>query len=71
MLSGNIQVDSDHLERPGNVIIDAALGKIPEPDRLSNLLSITPGVIDHGLFIGICGIILVGTKDGVKTLRKK
>ena len=54
----------------GNVIIDAALGKIPEPERLSNLLNMTPGVIDHGLFIGICGIILVGTRDGVKTLRK-
>ncbi len=55
----------------GNVIIDVALGKIPEPERLSNLLSITPGVVDHGLFIGICGIILVAGKDGVKTLRKQ
>ncbi len=55
----------------GNVIIDVALGKIPEPERLSNLLSITPGIVDHGLFIGICGIILVAGKDGVKTLRKQ
>ncbi len=55
----------------GNVIIDAALGKIPEPERLSNLLNIIPGVVDHGLFIGICGIILVAGKDGVKTLRKQ
>ena len=55
----------------GNVIIDVALGKIPEPERLSNLLNITPGVVDHGLFIGICGIILVAGKDGVKTLRKQ
>lgn len=55
----------------GHVIIDVALGKIPEPERLSNLLNITPGVVDHGLFIGICGIILVAGKDGVKTLRKQ
>jgi len=55
----------------GNVIIDAALGKIPDPDRLTSLLGIIPGVVDHGLFIGICGIILVGTKNGVKTLRKQ
>ena len=55
----------------GNVIIDLALGKIPEAERLSNMLNIIPGVVDHGLFIGICGIILVGTADGVKTLRKQ
>lgn len=55
----------------GNAILDVAIGKIPEPERLSNLLNITPGVVDHGLFIGICGIILMGTKDGVKTFRKQ
>ena len=54
----------------GNAIIDVAIGKIPEVERLSNLMSITPGVVDHGLFIGICGIILMGTNDGVKTFRK-
>jgi ribose 5-phosphate isomerase A len=55
----------------GNVIIDASLGKIPEPERLSNLLNIIPGVVDHGLFIGICGIILMGSNEGVKTFRKQ
>jgi len=55
----------------GNAIVDVAIGRIPEPERLSNLLCITPGVVDHGLFIGICGIILMGTKDGVKTFKKQ
>lgn len=55
----------------GNAILDVAIGKIPEADRLSNLLNIIPGVVDHGLFIGICGVILVAGKDGVKTLRKQ
>lgn len=55
----------------GNAIIDVAIGRIPEPERLANLLSVTPGVVDHGLFIGICGIILMGSKDGVKTFRKQ
>jgi ribose 5-phosphate isomerase A len=54
----------------GNTIIDISLGAIPEPDRLGNLLSVTPGVVDHGLFIGICGIILMASDDGVKTFRK-
>ena len=54
----------------GNTIIDISVGAIPEPDRLGNLLSVTPGVVDHGLFIGICGIILMASDDGVKTFRK-
>ena len=54
----------------GHIIIDAAIGRIPEPERLSNLLSIIPGVVDHGLFVGMCGRVLLGTKDGVKTLDK-
>ena len=49
---------------------DCALGHIPDPPRLANLLSVIPGVVDHGLFIGICGIILMGGDDGVKTFRK-
>ena len=54
----------------GHVIVDISIGKIPEPERLSNLLSVIPGVVDHGLFVGICGIVLMGTADGVKTFRK-
>jgi ribose 5-phosphate isomerase A len=54
----------------GNVLLDISIGKIPEPERLSNLLSVIPGVVDHGLFVGICGIILMGTGEGVKTFRK-
>jgi ribose 5-phosphate isomerase A len=54
----------------GHIIIDAAIGWIPDPVKLSNLLNILPGVVDHGLFIGICGRVLLGTKDGVKQLDK-
>lgn len=54
----------------GNVIIDAALGSIPDPGRLSPLLNSIPGVVEDGLFVDVCGIVLMGTKDGVKTFRK-
>jgi ribose 5-phosphate isomerase A len=55
----------------GHVIIDCALGNIPDASRLSDVLSIIPGVVDHGLFVGICGIILMGTPKGVATFKKK
>lgn len=55
----------------GHAIVDIALGRIPQPERFGNLLSIIPGVVDHGLFLGICGIVLMGTDNGVVTLRKQ
>jgi ribose 5-phosphate isomerase A len=54
----------------GNAILDLGLDTIPEPARLSELTKSIPGVVETGLFIDICGIILMGTKDGVKTFRK-
>jgi ribose 5-phosphate isomerase A len=54
----------------GNAIIDVTIGHIPEPRRLDNLIKSIPGVVDHGLFIDICGIILMGTDAGVQTFRK-
>ncbi|MBI2719706.1 MAG: ribose-5-phosphate isomerase RpiA [Rhizobiales bacterium] len=54
----------------GHAIVDVSIGRIADPARLSDLLSVIPGVVDHGLFIGICGIVLMGTDAGVKTFRK-
>ncbi|WP_395688485.1 ribose-5-phosphate isomerase RpiA [Aestuariivirga sp.] len=54
----------------GNAIIDVSIGAIPEPGRLDALLDVIPGVIENGLFVDICGIVLMGTDDGVKTFRK-
>ena len=55
----------------GNAIIDMALGAIPDPGRLTLMLNSIPGVVDDGLFIDICGIVLMGTDKGVEKLTKK
>jgi ribose 5-phosphate isomerase A len=54
----------------GNAIIDVSIGAIPEPGRLDALLDVIPGVIENGLFVDICGIVLMGTDEGVKTFRR-
>lgn len=54
----------------GHIIIDAAIGRIGDPPALARLLKGIPGVVDHGLFINLCGRVLLGTSDGVKTLDK-
>jgi len=50
----------------GNYIIDCDFGHIKDPDALALRLSATPGVVEHGLFIGYADIILIGTDDGVQ-----
>jgi ribose 5-phosphate isomerase A len=52
----------------GNSILDCALRKIPNPGKLAALLSGIPGVVDHGLFIGMARIAILGTVDGLKTI---
>ena len=54
----------------GHFIIDCALGAIPEPERLDSLLNSIPGVVETGLFVGICGVVLMGTPKGVKEFKR-
>ena len=58
------------LTENGNFILDCAIGEIPEPERLEALLKSIPGVVETGLFIGICGIILMGTPKGVTEFKR-
>lgn len=37
----------------GHAILDAHLGRIPDPEALSARLWAVPGVVEHGLFLGI------------------
>ncbi len=52
----------------GNVILDAALGKIPDPETLSDILDMIPGVVEHGLFIGIADKAIIAGPSGVDIL---
>ncbi|WP_375465108.1 ribose-5-phosphate isomerase RpiA [uncultured Methylobacterium sp.] len=49
----------------GHHILDARLGRIPDPETLSARLWAVPGVVEHGLFLGIASAaILAGERDG-------
>ncbi len=54
----------------GHFIIDCTIGTIPEPEKLASLLKGIPGVVETGLFIGICSIVLMGTPKGVKEFKR-
>jgi ribose 5-phosphate isomerase A len=49
----------------GNLIYDAACGRIPEPALLAAALKSVTGVVDHGLFLDLADLALVGTDAGV------
>ncbi|MFN3293242.1 MAG: ribose-5-phosphate isomerase RpiA [Gemmobacter sp.] len=48
----------------GNYILDLHLGRIGNPRQLSLILNQIPGVVENGLFIDICDIVVVGHGDG-------
>jgi ribose 5-phosphate isomerase A len=52
----------------GNYIYDCALARIGDAAALAASLSPIPGVVDHGLFIGLADLALLGTPDGLKTI---
>jgi ribose 5-phosphate isomerase A len=49
----------------GNHILDCHFGQIPDPPRLARKLETTPGVVEHGLFIGMASVALIGKGDQV------
>ena len=54
----------------GNVILDAELGRIPNPEDLAERLDRTTGVVEHGLFIGLAEQAILATSHGIETIER-
>ena len=72
---GDIKIRPGKGEAPfvtdqGNLLVDCAFGAIPEPEVLAFALKRIPGVVEHGLFLGIADLAIVAGSDGVKLLRR-
>ncbi|HEY2356601.1 MAG TPA: ribose-5-phosphate isomerase RpiA [Phenylobacterium sp.] len=52
----------------GNLIYDAACGRIEEPAALASALKSVTGVVEHGLFLDLAEQALIGGPSGVTTL---
>ena len=48
----------------GNWILDLHLQCIPDPVALARALAAIPGVVEHGLFLGMCSLAIIGKPDG-------
>jgi len=53
-----------------NHILDCRFGEISEPDRLARELSDMPGVVEHGLFIGMASVVLLARGSEIVELRR-
>jgi ribose 5-phosphate isomerase A len=49
----------------GHWIVDAHLGRIMDPARLAERLSAIPGVVEHGLFIGLASTAVLAGAQGI------
>jgi ribose 5-phosphate isomerase A len=53
-----------------NHILDCRFGEIQDPDALARQLSEMPGVVEHGLFIGIASVALFARGSEIMELRR-
>ncbi|MAQ81898.1 ribose-5-phosphate isomerase RpiA [Psychromarinibacter halotolerans] len=56
--------EAPFLSDEGNYIVDLHLERIANPRQLSLVLNQIPGVVENGLFIDICDVVVIGHGDG-------
>jgi ribose 5-phosphate isomerase A len=54
----------------GHWIVDAHLGRIADAPRLSGLLNAIPGVVEHGLFIGLADTVVLAGVQGIRVIER-
>jgi len=54
----------------GHWILDARLGRIPDSPRLAMSLSSIPGVVEHGLFIGLASTAVLAGANGIRIVER-
>jgi ribose 5-phosphate isomerase A len=55
----------------GHWIVDAHLGRIGDAPRLASLLNAIPGVVEHGLFIGLAGTAVLAGGQGIRVVERR
>ena len=55
----------------GHWIIDAHLGRIEDAPRLAGHLGAIPGVVEHGLFIGLARAVILAGAQGIRVIERR
>lgn len=62
----NMRMNGDRpfITDEGNYILDLQLGRIGNAHQLAMVINQMPGVVENGLFIDICDVVILGYGDG-------
>ena len=55
----------------GHWIVDAHLGRIADAPRLAERLAAIPGVVEHGLFIGLVSSVMLAGSQGIRVVERR
>jgi len=74
-LGAEVRLRTDNAGKPyltdeDNHILDCRFGEIRDADSLSRQLSEMPGVVEHGLFIGMASVVLFARGSEIAELRR-
>jgi ribose 5-phosphate isomerase A len=58
-----------YLTDEGHHILDCHFGEIPDPPALARRLSDMPGIVEHGLFVGMAWVVLMAKAGEVEEFR--
>lgn len=61
--------DAPFVTDEGNLILDLHLKRIGNPRQLAMVLNQVPGIVENGLFIDICDVVIIGHANGRVDLR--
>jgi ribose 5-phosphate isomerase A len=54
----------------GHHILDCHFGNIPDPPALGRTLNDMPGIVEHGLFVGMANVVVMAESGSVKEFRR-
>ena len=69
----NLRTNADgspYVTDENNHILDCRFGEIRDADQLARQLSEMPGVVEHGLFIGLASVALLARGSEIIELRR-
>ena len=55
----------------GHWIVDAHLGRITDAPLLAGLLTSIPGVVEHGLFVGLASVAILAGSRGIRVIERR
>ena len=63
--------DNPFVTDEAHYILDLSLDKIETPHKLSEMLSVIPGVVETGLFCNMANVVVMGDADGSARIRER